>query len=84
MWKNCDKCFENVKEVGSVETRDFYCDGIVHGRYVVIRLNQNAILTLCEVKIFSSRGIEGKIISQCIHLFLFSCKMRLSPHRVDS
>ena len=56
---NCDECFEQVEALSDGETRDWYCDKIIPGKYTVIRLNENGILTLCEVKIFSIKGIEG-------------------------
>ena len=59
-WTNCDECFEQVEELSAGERRDWHCDKTIHGRYVVIRLKENGILTLCEVKIFGTNCIEGK------------------------
>ena len=59
VWEECEICFEQVEALAAWETRSFDCGHMIHGRYVLVRLNMKGILTLCKVRIFGST-IRGK------------------------
>ena len=52
MWRDCEICYEQREALGGGENINLTCDHIVYGRYVLIRLNHNEILTLCEVRVY--------------------------------
>ena len=52
MWRDCEPCYEQIEALGAGEKINLMCDNIVYGRYVLIKLNFNEILTLCEVRVY--------------------------------
>ena len=59
VWADCEVCFEQVEALAAWESKTFHCDHMIHGRYVLVRLNTKGILTLCKVRIFGSQ-IRGE------------------------
>ena len=48
------------------ETKSFYCDPPIVGRYVsVIIPGTRKILTICEVEVYSMRGISNGVTGDC-------------------
>ena len=59
---NYDVCTTYVGPVGSGATETLYCDAGTAGRYLIVQLDKQEELTLCEVEVFLVVGEKIKLI----------------------
>ena len=60
---NYDVCTTYVGPVGSGATVTLYCDAGTAGRYLIVQLDKQAAMTLCEVEVFVG-GEKIKLIEK--------------------
>jgi hypothetical protein len=60
------KCATEDGRLGAGETKAYRCEAV--GRYVIVQLNGQNYLTLCEVAILGSKE-HSQLYRQCLKLF---------------